>query len=287
MKYSLRLSLLALATVSSLFASSAWAGFVDFGAASTPLAPALAKKHDLPVNSGFLVTSVTENGAAESLGLQQGDIVTSLNGRPIYSAAKLSQIVAATCAKGDTVELGWLREGEAMTGKATLNDTVGRMALRGGGVQFGGSLSDMMDLAKGNSGVVVLDGPEDFPPQLQGLLSQAGVDLSQLSGAQSTTVINGVSVMMQTPDGSISIGNEDSQGRRKVKIKGKDGKETFNDSITESEIDDKIPSSSREMVRGAFSGKFFKIETRGIGGRKPDVDTADLLEKLEKKSEGE
>jgi serine protease Do len=57
--------------------------------------PELAKSFNLEKAKGVLVADVVQGGPAEKSGLQQGDIVTGLNGKQIENAQMLSRSVAA------------------------------------------------------------------------------------------------------------------------------------------------------------------------------------------------
>jgi S1-C subfamily serine protease len=56
--------------------------------------------------SGVVVGGVIDSGAAEAAGLQAGDVITSVDGRTVDSAATLNTIMAAT-KPGQKVTLGW------------------------------------------------------------------------------------------------------------------------------------------------------------------------------------
>src|SRR6185295_1038912 len=56
-------------------------GFEDFG---------------LKTRSGAIVSSVLPGGAAQKAGLEPGDVIVSVNGRPITSTSELQNIVTAT-----------------------------------------------------------------------------------------------------------------------------------------------------------------------------------------------
>jgi serine protease Do len=71
---------------------------LSFQAVDGPLARALR----LPVPSGALVTEVDTGGPAQRAGMRPGDLITSMNGRPIPRAGELSH------------ELGWRKPGEVV-----------------------------------------------------------------------------------------------------------------------------------------------------------------------------
>lgn len=82
------------------------------GAAIQDLNAALARSFGFKLNgSGVLVGDVVAGGPAEKAGLKAGDIVLEIDGRPMRSAAKLRNTVAATT-PGTTIRLKIFRNGE-------------------------------------------------------------------------------------------------------------------------------------------------------------------------------
>ena len=74
------------------------------GALIQELSPELAASFGFTGSVGVLVGDVTDNGPAEKAGIQAGDIVTKLNGKPVSGVGELRNAVAAN-APGTTVEL--------------------------------------------------------------------------------------------------------------------------------------------------------------------------------------
>lgn len=62
---------------------------------------------------GALVSQVLEGKPAEQIGLQDGDVITAVNGQEVKTAEELTQIIHAR--PGEEVTLTWLRDGEKMT----------------------------------------------------------------------------------------------------------------------------------------------------------------------------
>ena len=73
-----------------------------------------AESLGIPANSGALVTDVTAGGPGARGGLQGGDIVTSLNGKPVTSSSSLTRLVAGTPA-GQPMRLDVRRGGRPTT----------------------------------------------------------------------------------------------------------------------------------------------------------------------------
>ena len=91
-----------------------------FGLSTTPLPQQAAANNG--VSSGLYVTAVDPAGPAHSAGLQKGDIITTIDGQP---ATSNDQLVTLTLTKhpGDTVELGYQRDGRSGTATVTLAST--------------------------------------------------------------------------------------------------------------------------------------------------------------------
>jgi serine protease Do len=83
-------------------------------------APAEMKAYGF-ANGGVHVADVTQNGPASKAGIQPGDVVVSIDGKPIKDG---DQLVADVSARkvGSTVELGYLREGKPYTTSVSIAD---------------------------------------------------------------------------------------------------------------------------------------------------------------------
>jgi serine protease Do len=66
------------------------------GVQMQPLTPALAKAAGLSSNEGVLVDSVVDGSPASQASLQQGDVITAYDGKPIRTARDLAMAVAGT-----------------------------------------------------------------------------------------------------------------------------------------------------------------------------------------------
>jgi serine protease Do len=71
--------------------------------------------------SGVLVNQVTAHGPADQAGLKAGDIITSVDGKPIKDGDALVTDIAAR-KPGTTVHLGYLRAGQTSTASLTIAD---------------------------------------------------------------------------------------------------------------------------------------------------------------------
>jgi serine protease DegQ len=82
----------------------------------------IAKAFDLDVQKGAFVSEVIEKSAADDAGIKAGDVIISLNDRPIESFAELRANIA-TMGAGHAVKLGIIREGKLITLSAKLKNS--------------------------------------------------------------------------------------------------------------------------------------------------------------------
>jgi len=91
------------------------------GISSTSLDPAIAAANDLPVDQGNFVQGVEEGSPAEDAGLEEGDIVTAVDGTEISLARTLPNILL-DYQPGDEIELTVLRDDDEQTLPLTLGE---------------------------------------------------------------------------------------------------------------------------------------------------------------------
>jgi serine protease Do len=72
-------------------------------------------------NGGVMVSAVTPNFPAAKAGLQSGDVIVSIDGKPIKNGDELVAIISAKH-PGQTVKLGYLRSGKQMTAEVGIAD---------------------------------------------------------------------------------------------------------------------------------------------------------------------
>jgi serine protease Do len=90
------------------------------------LTPELAKSFNIKETKGVLVANVSADSPAAKAGVQQGDVITSFNGKAVQSSRELSQMAAAT-APNSRVKIDIIRNGAPKT----IELTVGTMAEEG------------------------------------------------------------------------------------------------------------------------------------------------------------
>jgi serine protease Do len=83
------------------------------------LSPAVQRVYGF--KSGVLISAVTPHGPADQAGMKGGDIITSVDGRPIKDGDALVVDIAAR-KPGTTVHLGYIRNGQNATATLTIAD---------------------------------------------------------------------------------------------------------------------------------------------------------------------
>ncbi|MFZ5592875.1 MAG: DegQ family serine endoprotease [Pseudomonadota bacterium] len=84
------------------------------GVAMQDLTPELAKAFNIKEPSGAIVARVEKESPAAKAGLEEGDVVVSVNGNPVRSAAEVRNTVGLLRV-GDKVALGVVRDGKPRT----------------------------------------------------------------------------------------------------------------------------------------------------------------------------
>ncbi len=118
----------------------------NLGLQTQAITPRIAKLLSLKDTSGVVVTGVSSGSAAEQAGLQPGDVLTTLDGKPLRSVEDLRN-TEGLLPLGSSVRLGVVRDGQSSVVTATLRaeklGTVdgGQLDARLAGVSF----SDLSD----------------------------------------------------------------------------------------------------------------------------------------------
>ena len=107
------------------------------GIAIQDVTPGLAQALELSTDRGALVNQIEPGSPAEQAGIQAGDVIVAINGKPIDSSADLRNEIGLIRA-GDSVEVTSIRDGERRTVRATVAAEIeqrrGKRARRGSGV---------------------------------------------------------------------------------------------------------------------------------------------------------
>ncbi len=144
------------------------------GVSIQDLTPDIAKSLGIKQQTGALVADVVKDSPAEKAGLKRGDVIISLDGKPVEDSTGLRNMVSAA-APGKAVELKILREGKERSVTATLAEFKERQAikkveynnvLKGITVQeLTASLRDQIGVPENMNGVVITDIGADSPAQ--------------------------------------------------------------------------------------------------------------------------
>jgi serine protease Do len=93
----------------------------QLGVFPSDITPEIAREFQMTVRDGALVAGVRPGSAAERAGLEQGDIVTQVNGQHIHSASELRRALRAL-KPGGKVELTVWRDGKTFTATARMEE---------------------------------------------------------------------------------------------------------------------------------------------------------------------
>ena len=91
------------------------------GVSIQPVNQSIADYYGLDKPIGVLVARVNEDTPADAAGLEDGDIILSVDGRRVDTTAQLRNTISLTPV-GDTVELRLLRDDDEMSKKVTLGE---------------------------------------------------------------------------------------------------------------------------------------------------------------------
>lgn len=87
----------------------------------------IAKAFNLDVQRGAFVSEVLPNSGSAKAGIKSGDVITSLNGKPLNSFAELRSRIATT-EPGSKVKLGLLRDSKPLEVEVTLDKSTSSTA---------------------------------------------------------------------------------------------------------------------------------------------------------------
>ena len=125
------------------------------GIKGTEMSADIAKAFNLNVQRGAFVSEVLPNSGSARAGIKPGDVITSLNGKPLSSFAELRSRIATT-EPGTKVKLGLLRDGKPQEVEVTLDKSTSSSAsaeIIAPALQ-GATLSDGQ-LKDGSKGIVI------------------------------------------------------------------------------------------------------------------------------------
>ncbi|MCW8856277.1 MAG: Do family serine endopeptidase [Kangiella sp.] len=122
---------------------------------------------------GSLVRRILPGSAAEAAGLQEGDVVIAVDGKPVRKAQDLPYYVGQKM-PGDTVKLDVIRNGKEISVDAVLTDSSGRTASINGsqdklGIRVQALREDLQEAYGIRQGVAVSDVAEQSPAAQAGI----------------------------------------------------------------------------------------------------------------------
>lgn len=82
------------------------------------------KEVDLGTNEGIYIAKVVEESAAEDAGLEEGDVITAIDGQKVTKMAELQEVLA-TKRPGDKVKVSYLHKKSKKTADVTLKNEQG------------------------------------------------------------------------------------------------------------------------------------------------------------------
>ena len=91
------------------------------GVSISTITPEIAETYDLNDTTGAFVTEVSSGSAAEAAGLQIGDVIVSVDGESMDGPGALRNTIGLL-RPGDTVTVGYLRDGSMLTTSTTLGE---------------------------------------------------------------------------------------------------------------------------------------------------------------------
>ena len=116
------------------------------------LTPNLAEAFGIDSRNGALISRVMPDSAAEDSGLQEGDVITLVDGRAVSGAAELRNLIGLARAD-DEIEVTYIRDREEIVQKIRIRAV---QAEAGQGVQISdnlaGALFEDIDEATGRGG---------------------------------------------------------------------------------------------------------------------------------------
>lgn len=129
----------------------------------------IAKAFNLNVQRGAFVSEVLPGSGSAKAGIKSGDVIVSLNGKPLNSFAELRSRIATT-APGTKVKLGLLRDGKGQEVEVTLDKSTASSASAESlsPALQGASLADGQ-LKDGNKGITIEEVAKDSPAAQAGL----------------------------------------------------------------------------------------------------------------------
>ena len=145
--------------------------------------------------SGVLISSVQPGFAADKAGLKAGDIITTVDGRPIKDGDDLVADISAR-PPGSTAKVGYIRNGQNLEATVTIGDRAKMIAAAGSAQdQEENPSPESPDASQSKLGLSVSDLPQNAPAGLHGVVVQSVkpgsfADEINLSSAQGMVIVS-------------------------------------------------------------------------------------------------
>lgn len=134
----------------------------------------LAKEHDIKATSaGIYVSSVEPNSTAKEMGLEEGDVIVSINGMDVHTGGQMTEVMNRF-RPGDSINVTYYRDNKKYTKNAVLRNAKGNTEIvkKRDFSELGAAFAPVSDELKQNLGI-------SFGVQVKGLknglLKEAGV----------------------------------------------------------------------------------------------------------------
>ncbi|HVW77016.1 MAG TPA: trypsin-like peptidase domain-containing protein [Alloacidobacterium sp.] len=126
------------------------------------------------VKNGVIIRGVTPGMPADKAGLKAGDVITTINGRPVKDGDDLVNDISAR-KPNSTVELGYLRDGKQSTATVSIIDRSKMEAALGqsSGDDDDNTPNNGTDASQSKLGITVSDLPPNAPGGIHGVLIQS------------------------------------------------------------------------------------------------------------------
>ncbi|MFZ0663224.1 MAG: Do family serine endopeptidase [Acidobacteriaceae bacterium] len=133
-----------------------------------------AVAHVYGFKNGVLVSAVQPGFPADKAGIKAGDIITTVDGKPVKDGDDLVNIISAR-KPGSTIALGYLRNGQQHTATVTIADRTKMLAAlnKGQGGENNENEGGNTENAQAKLGISVSDLPQGAPAGLHGVLIQS------------------------------------------------------------------------------------------------------------------
>ena len=186
------------------------------GVSVSAVAPEDAEAFKLPTVQGVVVQSISDGSPAAKAGIEQGDVLVTLDGRAIGSGGDLQELIA-THAQGDRVSVGFYREGDHRTAEIRLGEAprMGGARSKANAPREQASASQKLGLTLTNldarsaeefgyqntGGVIVSDVDPSGPAAMRGI--EAGAKVVKIAGKAVSSAAEATGLLGKVGSGQV------------------------------------------------------------------------------------